>query len=159
MKPNQFLLDLRVREEEFRLHLEEPFAPKIAQPWFQEKPVLPTEADLLTFERLGAKLLISNLARAFYQWDQRMMKTTSTPAYEDVELYQAISGAFGAAVVMCTLLQVDPIWDLVEEDAKPADDVGTLLEIIWDNSEPADDVTASIALRASLNMFRQADDE
>lgn len=159
MSPADMLLDIRIRKEEFRENLEEPFLPKIAVPWFEAHNVTPSRPHLMAAERLGPKWFLADLTKALFEWEDQMQTTTETPAYGDVTIFRAINSAFGAAVIMGSMLQFSPDWDLAHEDFSPADDVGTLLEEFWDAGNPMHELGPTIALRAAINMFRQADDE
>jgi hypothetical protein len=101
-------------------------------------------------QRLGPKHCISDFIGCYSRWE-RMSEAGLTLDHESMR--DAISDAFGYAVLMCVTSDLVPAWDRAVADSAPSHDSDLLLSLYWECDNPVDVPAVTMAIRCAMRMW------
>lgn len=124
----------------------------IGIPWFAF--VFPEKHKLYGSEGLqllGPLHCISDFIGCFSRW--KRMKEQGI-MLDHPSLLDAVSDAFGYAVLMSTTSKIMPLWERVNvSDGTPQSDADMLLGLYWNDLQAVDRAAVTIATRCVFNMW------
>ncbi len=148
-----FAMKVALTKRAFSLGLKDQkqFWNSIGRTWFNM--VFPEKHRLYGsrgLQRLGPKHCISDFIGCFSRWE-RMTEAGLTLEHDSVR--DAVSDAFGYAVLMCATSDMIPIWARLVEKSSPAHDADMLLGLYWEDGNPVDQQAVTMALRCAIRMW------
>jgi len=144
---DNFELDMAIREQECKEHLPRRFLKEVADPFFGGGLPSAVMAVLtVRIKMLGPLSCIVDTLEHHLFWVQTRQR-------------HWITLQFCSAMLMSAALGVQPTWKTALEDANPAQDAMTLVDIYWPDSvnteTPMDAMASTLALRMCVNELRK----
>lgn len=138
---------------ESKRHLPVKFWEDIANPWFTTIfPIKNETYGVEGLQRLGPMHAVAEFVGCYYRW-QRMTGNDLTISYPSVR--DSLHDAFGYSVIMRAMVDQKVRWEHADRTRSPGEDLNTLVSMYWDSQLLVDEAACTMAVRASINMYRR----